>query len=109
MPTVDDEEKFVGGAHAHGYVPPNVGVRPWAKVPRLRRGDAVPRARVPARGPREPFFLVVSFHHPHDPFHVTQEIDVRRHPERIEYYAMDRCANEAHSTDEVDLDSRSSS
>jgi choline-sulfatase len=57
----------------------------------------------------EPFFLVASYHHPHDPFVVTRELwdiydDVdlplpeRRDPN---YTSMDVWANEAHETDEV--------
>ena len=60
----------------------------------------------------EPFFLVASYHHPHDPFVVTQELwDLYEGaeielPERRDprYTAMDRWANEAHETDAVDLD-----
>jgi choline-sulfatase len=63
-----------------------------------------------SRGPAdEPFFLVASYHHPHDPFVVTQElwdlydgVDVPL-PERRDpnYTAMDLWANEAHETDAV--------
>jgi choline-sulfatase len=54
----------------------------------------------------------VSYHHPHDPFQVTQElwdlydgvdIPIPTTPATIEYSAMDRWANEAHETDAVDL------
>jgi choline-sulfatase len=65
--------------------------------------------------PTEPFFLVVSYHHPHDPFHVTQElwslyadehIAIPTYPQHLEhsYSTMDRWANEAHGTDQVALD-----
>jgi choline-sulfatase len=63
-------------------------------------------------GAEEPFFLVSSYHPPHDPFQVTRELwDLYEGaeiglPERGEpnYTAMDRWANEAHETDAVDLD-----
>jgi choline-sulfatase len=59
--------------------------------------------------------MVVSYHHPHDPFHVRQEywdryegadIPIPERPADLEstYSAMDRWANEAHETDRYDLD-----
>ena len=116
VPTEDPEGNFVGGGHAHGYVPPNVGPTTWTKF--LSYDEEVQfraleylreRARVRRE---EPFFLVVSYHHPHDPFLVTRElwdlydgaeIDVPRYPDEIECSAMDRWANEAHATDEVEF------
>jgi choline-sulfatase len=100
-------------------VPPNVGVAPWTKFLSYDEEThfrALEYLRERGRtGADEPFFLVASYHHPHDPFLVTQElwdlyegdpIDVPVRPEGLErtYSAMDHWANEAHGTDEVDLD-----
>ncbi len=115
VPIEDPEGNFVGGGHAHGYVPPKVGPTTWTKF--LSYDEevqfrALEYLRERAREREEPFFLVVSYHHPHDPFLVTQElwdlydgaeIEVPRYPETIEYSAMDRWANEAHATAEVEF------
>src|SRR5215210_6724583 len=116
VPTMDKEGRFVRGGHARSYVPPNVGVAPWTK---FLSYDEETHFRalefIRERGrlePEEPFFLVVSYHHPHDPFKVTQElwdlydgesIDLPRMPDEVERSAMDIWANEAHETDQVDL------
>jgi choline-sulfatase len=119
VPTTDEEGRFVRGGHARSYVPPNVGVAPWTKFLSYDEEThfrALEYLRERGRtGADEPFFLVASYHHPHDPFLVTQElwdlyegdpIDVPVRPEGLErtYSAMDHWANEAHGTDEVDLD-----
>jgi choline-sulfatase len=118
VPTLDEEDRFVRGGHARSYVPPNVGVSPWTKFLSYDEEThfrALEYLRERGRlQPDEPFFLVASYHHPHDPFKVTQElwdlyegaeIEVPRSPERIAYSALDCWANEAHETDAVDLDS----
>jgi choline-sulfatase len=115
VPTTDDEGRFVRGGHARSYVPPEVGVRVWTKFLSYDEEThfrALEFLRERARlQPEEPFFLVVSYHHPHDPFHPTQElwdlyegaeIDLPEQRDR-EVSAMDRWANEAHETDAVDL------
>jgi choline-sulfatase len=62
----------------------------------------------------EPFFLCVSYHHPHEPFHVTQElwdlyegeqIDIPEFPDNLEatYSTMDRWCQMYHGVDYVDL------
>lgn len=118
VPILDEAGQFPRGGHARMYVPPNVGVRPWTKflsydeethfraLEYLReRGRTTPAA---------PFFLAVSYHHPHDPFHVTQElwdlyegaaIDIPECPANLAetYSAMDRWLNEVHETDQVNL------
>src|SRR3712207_4404768 len=119
VPVLDDDDKFVAGGHAHSYVPPNVGVRPWTKFLSYDEEThfrALEYVRERGRGRAdEPFFLTVSYHHPHDPFHVTRELWDLYDAEEIEtptwpadmaatYSAMDRWANDAHATDEVDLD-----
>jgi choline-sulfatase len=115
VPTMDEEGRFVRGGHARSYVPPEVGVRPWTK---FLSYDEETHFRaleyVRERGrlqPEEPFFLVVSYHHPHDPFHPTQELwDLYEGAEielpvqrEVERSAMDDWANEAHETASVDL------
>lgn len=63
---------------------------------------------------REPFFLCVSYHHPHEPFHVTQDlwdlyeraqIDIPQFPDDLEatYSVMDRWLQTYHGVDRVDL------
>jgi choline-sulfatase len=119
VPVEDEDGRFVRGGHAHNYVPPNVGVRPWTKFLAFDeethfRALEYLRGRV-GGADLEPFLLVASYHHPHDPFHVTQElwdlyedaeIEVPTLPPGYEttYSAMDLWANEAHETDRVDLD-----
>src|ERR687894_138715 len=78
VPVLDADGKFVGRGHAHGYVPPNVGGAPWTKFfsydeeVHFRALEYIrERGRLQ---PEEPFFLVVSYHHPHDPFLVTEDL-----------------------------------
>jgi choline-sulfatase len=116
VPTQDPEGRFVRGGHAFSYVPPRVGVVKWTKFLSFDEEThfrALEFLRERAREAREePFFLVASYHHPHDPFQVTQELwdlydgaeielPERRDPN---YSVMDRWANEAHETGAVDLD-----
>jgi choline-sulfatase len=96
-------------------VPPEVGVRPWTKFLSYDEEThfrALEYLRERARlEPDEPFFLTVSYHHPHDPFHPTQELwDLYEGAEvevpaggDFEVSAMDGWANEAHECDSVDL------
>jgi choline-sulfatase len=106
------------GGHAHNYVLPNVGVRPWTKFLSYDEETefrALEFIRERGRGKlSDPFFLVASFHHPHDPFHVTQElwdlyegapIELPDLPENLAetYSEMDRWLNEVHGVHEVDL------
>src|SRR3954452_7904464 len=113
VPTQDPEGRFVRGGHARSYVPPRVGICTWNTFLALYEETQFRSLGFLREPGEEPFFLVTSFHHPHDPFQVTQElwdlyegaeIDV---PERRDpnYSVMDRWANEAHETDDVDLDS----
>jgi choline-sulfatase len=115
VPTMDEEGRFVRGGHARSYVPPEVGVRPWTKFLSYDEEThfrALEYLRERARlDSLDPFFLTVSYHHPHDPFHPTQELwDLYEGaeielPEQREWEvsAMDAWANEAHETDSVDL------
>ena len=118
VPALDDAGRLAQGGHAHNYVLPNVGVRPWTKFlsydeeTQFRALEYIrERGRVAAE---DPFFLVVSFHHPHDPFHVTRElwdlyenapIAIPAFPENLDgtYSAMDRWVNEVHGVHEVPL------
>jgi choline-sulfatase len=115
VPTMDEEGRFVRGGHARSYVPPEVGVRPWTKFLSYDEEThfrALEYLRERARlEPDEPFFLTVSYHHPHDPFHPTQELwdlyegaEIELPEQRDwEVSAMDAWANEAHEIDSVDL------
>jgi choline-sulfatase len=112
VPTQDAEGRFVRGGHARSYVPPRVGVVEWSKFLAYDEETHF-RALEYLRGGRtDPFFLVVSYHHPHDPFQVTQElwdrydgvdIPLPQTPAEVPYSTMDIWANEAHETDAVDL------
>jgi choline-sulfatase len=116
VPTQDPDGRFVRGGHARSYVPPRVGVVAWTKFLSYDEEThfrALEYLREHRRlEPDDPFFLVVSYHHPHDPFQVTQElwdayegvdVPIPSVPDHIAYSAMDRWANEAHETDQVDL------
>jgi choline-sulfatase len=112
VPTQDPDGRFVRGGHARSYVPPRVGVVPWSKFLAYDEETHFRALEYLRNGPADPFFLVVSYHHPHDPFQVTQElwdlyegvdILIPDTPEDVEYSVMDVWANEAHETDAVDL------
>ena len=112
VPTQDPEGRFVRGGHARSYVPPRVGPVQWSKFLAYDEETQFRALEYLHDGPQEPFLLVVSFHHPHDPFQPTQEywdlyegveIPIPDTPAEIEYSAMDVWANEAHETDAVDL------
>jgi choline-sulfatase len=112
VPTQDPEGRFVRGGHARSYVPPRVGPVQWSKFLAYDEETQFRALEYLHAGPQEPFFLVVSFHHPHDPFQPTQadwdlydgvDIPIPATPERVEYSAMDVWANEAHETAAVDL------
>jgi choline-sulfatase len=112
VPTQDPEGRFVRGGHARSYVPPRVGVVPWSKFLAYDEETHFRALEYLRGGPRDPFFLVVSYHHPHDPFQVTKElwdlyegvdIPIPVTPEHVECSMMDVWANEAHETDAVDL------
>jgi choline-sulfatase len=112
VPTQDPEGRFVRGGHARSYVPPRVGVVEWSKFLAYDEETHFRALEYLREGPQQPFFLVVSYHHPHDPFQVTQamwdeyegiEVPIPETPSHVEYSAMDVWANEAHETDAVDL------
>jgi choline-sulfatase len=112
VPTQDPEGRFVRGGHARSYVPPRVGVVEWTKFLAYDEETHFRALEYLRAKPDGPFFLCVSYHHPHDPFQCTQElwdvydgvdIPIPETPDEIEYSAMDRWANESHETDAVDL------
>jgi choline-sulfatase len=118
VPSVDEQGRFPAGGHARHYAGDDPGVRPWTQfmafdeetqfkaVEYLRERDRLLRD--------DPFCMVVSYHHPHDPFHVRQEywdlyegadIPIPQYPDDLDahYSAMDRWANDAHETRDHDL------
>ncbi len=118
VPATDEFGSFPAGGHARLYVAPNVGVRPWTKFLSYDEEThfrALEYVRERGRTkPSNPFFLVASYHHPHDPFHVTQElwdlyegmdIEIPTYPTHLQttYSAMDRWLNEVHETEAVNL------
>ena len=79
-----------------------------------RLNTCTPDALDHRRGNDDPFFLCVSFHCPHDPFKVPQdlwdlyegaEIEIPQYPANMEetYSAMDRWLNAYHGTDRIDI------
>lgn len=123
VPERDEDGRFPAGGHARHYVDPDPGVRRWTmfmaydeetqfravEYLRERHRTAGDAARTD-----QPFGLIVSFHHPHDPFHVQQEywdlydeadIKTPTYPVDVErtYSSMDRWANDAHETERYDL------
>jgi choline-sulfatase len=107
--------------HANGYCLPNVGVARWTQFlaydeeTQFRALEYLHARRMAQyEGSGGPFFLCVSFHCPHDPFRVPQdlwdlyegaEIDIPRYPAHMEetYSAMDRWLNAYHGTDRIDI------
>jgi choline-sulfatase len=111
VPTQDEDGRFVRGGHAVLYTPERAGVAPWTKFLSFDeethfRALELLRERSIRRSD-EPFLLVASYHHPHDPFVVTQELwDLYAgvnvplpEPGEPNHTAMDVWANEAHETD----------
>src|SRR3954453_13537876 len=74
VPTQDPEGRFLRGGHARSYVPPRVGVVEWTKFLAYDEETHFRALEYLRNGRADPFFLVVSYHHPHDPFQVTQEL-----------------------------------
>ena len=118
VPVLDAAGRFPRGGHARAYVAPNVGVRPWTKFfayDEETHFRALEYLREHARTqPDAPFCLVASYHHPHDPFFVTQalwdlyegaDIALPHYPPNLDetYSAMDRWLNDVHEVDRVNL------
>ncbi len=117
VPSVDADGRFPAGGHARHYAAPDPGVRSWTKFmaydeeTQFRALEHL-RERGRLQTP-EPLCMVVSYHHPHDPFHVSQElwdlydddIPIPEYPDDLAstYSAMDGWANEAHETARYDL------
>jgi choline-sulfatase len=118
VPAVGPDGRFPAGGHARHYADPDPGVRDWTQFLTFDEETAFAattwlRERSRAEDPA-PFGMVVSFHHPHDPFHVRQEywdryegvdIPIPASPEHLDATrsVMDRWANEAHETERYDL------
>ena len=115
-------ERFVDRrSHARGYSLPRVGVGTWTRYlnyddeTQFRAIEYLHSKRIDGyEGPVDPFCLMVSFHCPHDPFVVTQElwdlyegeeIAIPEYPANMEqtYSAMDRWLNAYHGTDRIDI------
>jgi choline-sulfatase len=108
-------------SHANGYCLPRVGVSPtsmylaYDEETQFRALEYLNKQYMEGlAGTKQPFFLSVSFHHPHDPFKVPQElwdlyegadIAIPEYPENMEstYSAMDRWLNAYHGTDRIDI------
>jgi choline-sulfatase len=107
-------------SHAQGYKTPRVGVRKWTRFLAYdaeAQFRALEYLRERGTGEREdesPFFLCVSFHCPHDPFQVTQDlwdlyegepIEIPEYPDNMDetYSVMDRWLNAYHGTDRYDI------
>jgi choline-sulfatase len=116
VPVVDEHGRFPAGGHARHYADPDPGVRAWTQFldfDEETQFRALQYLRERGRtGAAEPFGMVVSFHNPHDPFHVPQEywdlyegadIPISSWPDDIAQSVMDRWANEAHDTASYDL------
>ncbi len=117
-PSRDESGNFRRGGHARNYIAPNVGVRAWNKYlsydeeTHFRALEYLNERGRPDRDDEDqpPFYLVASYHHPHEPFQPTQElwnlyegaeIDLPTWPDNLEetYSQMDRWLNEVHGTD----------
>jgi len=81
-----------------------------SKSPYRTESLQVPRRKIDER----PFFLIVSYHHPHEPFYPTEEfwnlyegekIDIPEIPPDIDkkYSTMDKWLNRFHGVDRVNL------
>jgi choline-sulfatase len=119
VPAVGPDGRFPAGGHARHYADPDPGVHEWTQFLTFDEETRFAaatwlRERSLAENPA-PFGMVVSFHHPHDPFHVRQEywdryegvdIPIPEAHEGLEATrsVMDVWANEAHETEAHDLD-----
>ena len=116
-PSRDENGDFIRGGHARGYVTPNVGVRPWTiylshdEEVEFRALEYLNERGRQMHGGQDaaPFYLVASYHYPHEPFQVTQElwdlyegeeIDIPECPANLDetYSEMDRWLNQVHGT-----------
>lgn len=115
------EERFIDRrSHAAGYAIPRVGVRTWTQFlnydaeTQYRALEYLYSRSIGDANEAEPFFLTVSFHCPHDPFCVTQElwdryegqpIEIPEYPPNMEetYSTMDRWLNAYHGTDRINI------
>lgn len=117
VPVPAPDGSFPAGGHARHYALPDPGVRPWTIFQDYddeAHRQAVRYVRERGRtGATDPFAMIVSFHHPHDPFHVPQEywdrfegVDFPLPNPRTETTprsTMDEWADAAHATADYDL------
>lgn len=117
VPVPEPDGSFPAGGHARHYALPDPGVRSWTMFQDYdddAQFQAVRHLRERGRrGAVDPFAMIVSFHHPHDPFHVPQEYWDRY--EGVEFppprqrtastprSTMDDWADAAHGTDDFEL------
>lgn len=116
---------FEGMTHAAAYTAPSVGVRRWSmfldydeethfRALEYIRSKRVVKDTKRAKDDDRPFFLCISYHHPHEPFVVTQDlwdmyegepIDVPEFPANLDetYSAADRWLNTFHGVDQVNV------
>jgi len=113
-------------SHANGYRTPRVGVGTWSQflaydTETQFRAQEYLYARAMGNDAHsdDPFFLMVSFHCPHDPFIVPQHlwdiyrgepIEIPEYPDNMAdtYSVMDRWLNAYHGTDRIDIRSEES-
>jgi len=117
-PSRDDKGDFIRGGHVRNYIAPNVGVRPWTmyfthdEEVHFRTLEYINERGRPDKADeaKPPFYLVASYHYPHEPFQVTQElwdlyegeeVEIPQWPQNLEetYSQMDRWLNKVHGTD----------
>ena len=91
-----------------------VAAREFEDLDTIRGDKSPPRTTPTSDAAREPFFLCVSYHHPHEPFWPPQKywdmyrdepIDVPAHPDNLEatYSTQDRWLNDYHGCAGYDL------
>ena len=100
------------------YKTPGIGIKRWSEGFKYDEETQFRALEyIYEQGNKEnssPFFLQVSYHHPHDPFHVTKDlwdlyegepIDVPEYPKNMEktYSAMDRWLNVWHNVDNDEI------
>ena len=110
-------KKALRSDFSHSYRTPNVGVRPWSQGLRYDEEThfrAMEYLYDKGQSQDAPFLLLVSYQHPHEPFHVTKDlwdmygeaqIDIPEYPENLEetFSIMDRWLNKWHNVDEDDV------
>ncbi len=120
LPELDPETQHVigGGHHAKMYKKPNIGLRDWSHGFSYDE-EAHSKAKnfLYERNDERPLFLCVSYHHPHDPFYVTEDLWRVYQDRDMDIPITDRCQqsqmdiwlnNHYHRTDLYDITSEDS-